>query len=100
MEQRASIVDKKSRIGDLEGDTVSGKNHQGFIVTLVDRRSRYTFAAPVNTKEALPVAEAIIAMLRPHKQVCHTITFDNGTSLRVLIYAVSCSLKWTMLCMR
>lgn len=78
IEQRPSIVDKKSRIGDLEGDTVAGKNHQGFLVTLVDRRSRYTFAAQVNTKEALPVAEAIIAMLRPHKHLCHTITFDNG----------------------
>ena len=78
IEQRPSIVDTKSLIGDYEGDTVAGKNHQRFLVTLADRKSRYTLAAQVNTKEALPVAEAIISMLRPHKQLCHTITFDNG----------------------
>lgn len=90
IEQRPSIVDKKSRIGDYEGDTVSGKNHQGFLVTLVDRRSRYTLAAQVNTKEALPVAEAIISMLRPHREHCHTITFDNGQEFAQHQYIAKC----------
>ncbi len=78
IEQRPAIVDKKSRIGDWEGDTVIGKNHKGVLVTLVERRSRYTLACQAHTKEALPVCEAIIEMLRPHRDVCHTITFDNG----------------------
>ena len=78
IEQRPTIVDEKSRIGDWEGDTVVGKDHQGFLVTLAERNSRYTLAFQADTKEALPVGEAIIVMLRPHKQVCHTITFDNG----------------------
>jgi transposase, IS30 family len=60
------------------GDTVVGKDHQGFVVTMVERKSLYTLAAQVDTKEALTVAESIIVMLRQHKQVCHTITFDNG----------------------
>jgi transposase, IS30 family len=78
IEQRPSIVDSKCRIGDWEGDTVVGKDHQGFVVTLVERKSRFTLAAQVCTKEATAVAEAIIVMLQPHKQVCHTLTFDNG----------------------
>lgn len=90
IEQRPGIVDKKSRIGDWEGDTVTGKDHQGFLVTLVERRSRYTLAAQVNTKEALPVAEAIISMLRPHKQQCHTITFDNGQEFAQHQYIAKC----------
>jgi IS30 family transposase len=78
IEQRPMIVGAKSRIGDWEGDTVVGKDHQGFLVTLCERKSRYTLATQVCTKEASPVAEAIISMLKPHQSLCHTITFDNG----------------------
>ena len=90
IEQRASIVDRKSRIGDWEGDTVVGKDHQGFLVTLVERKSRYTLACQADTKEAVPVGEAIIVMLRPHKQVCHTITFDNGKEFAQHQYIAKC----------
>jgi IS30 family transposase len=90
IEQRPTIVDEKSRIGDWEGDTVVGKEHQGFLVTLVERNSRYTLACQADTKEALPVGEAIIVMLRPHKQVCHTITFDNGKEFAQHQYIANC----------
>ena len=90
IEQRPSIVDQKSRIGDWEGDTVVGKDHQGFLVTLVERKSRYTLAAQTDTKEALPVGEIIIMMLRAHKQVCHTITFDNGKEFAQHQYIAKC----------
>ena len=78
IEQRPKVVDQKSRIGDIEGDTIIGKNHQGAIVALVDRKSRYTFAAQVNFKKSDLVAQAVIDLLRPHKARCHTLTFDNG----------------------
>lgn len=55
IEQRLSIVGKKSRIGDWEGDTVVGKDHQGFLVTMVERKLRYTLAVQVDSKEALPL---------------------------------------------
>ena len=32
IDERPEIVDQKSRIGDWEGDTVIGKNHQGALV--------------------------------------------------------------------
>ena len=78
IEQRPQVVDQKARIGDIEGDTMMGKNHQGAIVTLVDRKSRYTFARQVNFKTADLVGQAVIDLLRQHKKRCHTITFDNG----------------------
>ena len=78
IEPRPQVVDQKNRIGDIEGDTMMGKNNQGAIVTLVDRRSRYTFARQVNFKTADLVGQAVIDLLRPHKNRCHTITFDNG----------------------
>jgi IS30 family transposase len=78
IDDRPVIVEAKVRIGDWEGDTVIGKNHQGAIVTLVDRRSRYTLAAPLPSKHADGVTQAIKTLLEPHKERCHTITFDNG----------------------
>ncbi len=48
------------------------------LVTLVDRKSRYTFAKRLDSKHAQPVAQAVIDLLRPHKACCHTLMVDNG----------------------
>jgi IS30 family transposase len=76
--QRPPEVEAKQRIGDLEGDTVIGKNHQGAIVTLVDRASLYLFAELMQSKHAHLTTSAIINQLKPYQDRCHTITFDNG----------------------
>jgi len=76
--QRPKIVDLKERIGDLEGDTIIGKNHKGGLVTLVDRASRFLFASHIRCKRADVVTDTIQALLEPHADRCHTITFDNG----------------------
>ena len=78
IDERPGIVDQKNRIGDWEGDTVIGKNHQGALVTLAERKSRYILAAQVPGKHASGVTAAVTRLLRPHKRKCHTMTFDNG----------------------
>jgi IS30 family transposase len=78
IEQRPAIVDQRSRIGDWEGDTVVGKGHQGVLVTLVERKSRYTLARQLHSRHSAGVTEAVIELLRAHKDLCKTITFDNG----------------------
>ena len=78
IEQRPSVVDSRTRLGDWEGDTVIGRGHSGVLVTLVERKSRYTLACALGCREADLVGQAIIELLRAHKQRCHTITFDNG----------------------
>lgn len=78
IDDRPSIVEEKSRIGDFEGDLVIGKNHKGALVTLVDRHSKFSLIAKVPNKSANNVTEAIITMLHPIKEHLHTITFDNG----------------------
>lgn len=65
-------------MGDWEGDTVIGKGHRGALVTLVERKSRYTLAMRVDSKHSEAVTQAIVQMLRPHKAQCLTLTFDNG----------------------
>jgi IS30 family transposase len=78
IDERPTIVDDKSRIGDWEGDTIIGKGHKGAVVTLIERKTLYSLAAPVAGKHADGVRDAIIELLKPHQSRCHTITFDNG----------------------
>ena len=78
IDQRPKIVDERSRIADWEGDTVIGRGHQGVLVTLAERASRYTLAAPLPRRTSAAVGQAVIELLRPHKERCRTITFDNG----------------------
>ena len=78
IEDRPRVVEEKSRIGDWEGDTIIGKNHQQAIVSLVDRYSKITLLYKVSRKTAEEVKDAIITCLTPFKKVSHTITFDNG----------------------
>lgn len=78
IDQRPKVVDQRSRIADWEGDTVIGCGHQGVLVTLVERKSRYTLAAALPRRTSALVGQAMIDLLRPHKERCKTITLDNG----------------------
>ncbi len=78
IEERPSIVDKKSRLGDWEADTVIGKGHKGAIVTLAERRSRLYLAMPIARKTAELTSAAVITLLATFRDYVHTITYDNG----------------------
>jgi IS30 family transposase len=77
-EQRPAVVDLKNRIGDCSEDTVVGKGHIDDLVTLVERKSRYTLAHQLPSNHSAEVTQSIIDLLRPHKRVCKTLTFDDG----------------------
>jgi len=78
IEQRPEVVAEKSRIGDWEIDLVVGRKQHGALVTLVERRSRYTVMGKVATKQAEEVATTTIDLLEPKQEHTHTITADNG----------------------
>ena len=69
---------KITRIGDWEIDTVIGKGHQGVLVTVVDRHSKFALIAPAASKHAPIVSDALLRLLEPLKPVTKTITSDNG----------------------
>ena len=50
----------------------------GGLLTLVERKSRFTRIEPVKTKHADHVAEILISALGAHKGQVHTLTMDNG----------------------
>ncbi len=60
------------------GDTVIGRNHQGAMVTLADRASRYALAAMLPSKHADGVTAEVARLPKPHKRKRYTVTFDNG----------------------
>lgn len=76
--ERPSIVDEKSRIGDWEIDTITGKEHKGAIVSMVERHSKLTLLAKVDRKTAQEVEEALTAKLSRIKNYVLTLTADNG----------------------
>jgi len=78
IDERPAVVEKRERIGDLEIDTVIGKGHQGGLVTIVDRVSRYSFIGRIESKQADEVENVTIRLLEPVASRLHTITSDNG----------------------
>jgi IS30 family transposase len=78
IEERPAIVSERTRLGDLEIDTVIGKGHQGALVTIVDRKSRFTFIKQIERKQAEEVYAATVALLQPVSDRILTITADNG----------------------
>lgn len=78
IEERPKVVDEKSRLGDWEIDTVIGKNHQGALVTIVERKSKFTLIKKVDSKHAEGVTSATINLLKPYSDKAFTITADNG----------------------
>jgi IS30 family transposase len=75
---RPTIVDNKERIGDWEIDTLIGKNHKGVLLTIVERKSKYTLIQRLSYKRSQLVADATINLLTPYREKVFTITSDNG----------------------
>ncbi|MBT5967254.1 MAG: IS30 family transposase [Gammaproteobacteria bacterium] len=77
IDERPEVANNRERIGDWEADTIIGKNYQGAIVTLDERKSKLRLAFPLSGKKAQPVLDATVLMLDPIKNFVKTITFDN-----------------------
>ena len=78
IDERPPVVEKKQRIGDWEVDLMMGGQGGGALLTLVERKSRFTRIAPVESKHADHVAHVLIDALQDVKQQVHTLTMDNG----------------------
>jgi IS30 family transposase len=77
---RPEVIEQRLRLGDFEGDTVLGPAGTGGLATLVDRKSRFTIIAKIQSKNADHVHQKIKRRLKElDEQQRHSITFDNGT---------------------
>ena len=82
IDEREQVVELKERFGDLETDTIIGKNHKGAILTINDRATSRVWTHKLTGKEAVPAAKITAWALRKVKSLIHTITADNGKSLQ------------------
>jgi len=78
IEQRPVEVEKRERIGDWEVDTIIGRKQQQAIVTMVERRTRFTILAKVVRRTSEAVSAAMLEKLAPYQNRVLTITSDNG----------------------
>jgi IS30 family transposase len=78
IDKRPASVNEKNEAGHWEIDTVIGKGHSGALVTIVERKTRFTVSKRVNSKSAAEVTAATITLLTPFKDLVQSITADNG----------------------
>lgn len=76
--QRPPIVEEKTRVGDWELDTIIGAEHDGVIVSMVDRHSKFAYLIKVQDKTSIAVRDGIMEKLHPVRDCVHTLTADNG----------------------
>ncbi len=79
IDERPAVVDDRDRLGDWEGDTMVGKARSGYVLTNVDRASRYLVTRKLERPTAQGVQDAMYhAMRRLPGTKRRTQTIDNG----------------------
>lgn len=78
IELRPAIVNSRRRLGDWEVDTLLGKRKGQAMVTLTERKSRFTLLAMAESQSSAAVRSQICHLLLPHKNRTFTITSDHG----------------------
>lgn len=78
IEHRPAIVQTRTTLGHWEGDTLIASNLNGALVSLVERKSRYTLLGKVTRRTAGIVASVITGLLKPFTPLAQTLTLDNG----------------------
>lgn len=80
IEERPEVINNKERFGDWEIDLIVGKNNKGAMVTLVERTTAMVMIQKLQEgKNANGVADTVLEMLMPYKNIVKSITADNGS---------------------
>ncbi|MCX8020973.1 MAG: IS30 family transposase [Chitinophagaceae bacterium] len=77
IEKRAAIVEKRTRLGDVEVDLMLGKNHQSGLLVITDRASLRTSLVKISTRASRTIAKSIIRKTKPCAHWLKNITYDN-----------------------
>jgi IS30 family transposase len=76
IDERPAVVERRTRVGDKEGDTVRGV--RGALLTHADRTSRFLDADLVPNEGADAAHQKIVARYKDSD--CKTITYDRGST--------------------
>ena len=78
IDERPDVVAQRGRIGDWEADTVIGKQGGAVLVTLVERKTRWSTIGKAPDRTAKKVKAVILECLQPLESQVQTLTYDNG----------------------
>ena len=78
IEERPRVVNRRKRLGDWEADTFFGKNQKPVIISLTERKSRFTLLGKVPQRTAQAVRKQTVRLLLPVSDKVHTLTSDHG----------------------
>ncbi len=78
IEERPASVNTRKRLGDWEVDTVIGKQQKQAMLTLTERKSRFTLIGKVPRRTAQAVRQQVCKLLLPVKDKVRTLTSDHG----------------------
>jgi len=79
IDTRPASVETRSFVGHWEGDLINGAHDTGNLVTLVERKTRYTCVGRTDSKESLEVLQKICMLFESLPARCrHGLTLDNG----------------------
>lgn len=79
IEERPCIIERRTRIGDWEGDTVESKDHHPGVNTLLERKTGLFLVTKVKDKTAAATIVAVTSRMSwLPKRAKRTLTLDNG----------------------
>jgi len=79
IDTRPAEVETRTTAGHWEGDLIQGANKSGYLVTLVERKTRFTLVDRTSSKEALEVTRTMCRLFGKMPQTSRlSLTLDNG----------------------
>ncbi|OHE74306.1 MAG: hypothetical protein A2007_04410 [Verrucomicrobia bacterium GWC2_42_7] len=79
IEKRPASIDLREEFGHWEGDTVELGRGGNYLVTLVERKTRFLLLKAVSNKRSDPVQQAIEELLSRVPKAVRSLTLDNGS---------------------
>jgi len=86
IDERPEYINNKQSAGHWEIDTIVGKDNKGAIVTIAERATAFVLIAKLKGKNAQELAEAVVKLMMPFKELVLSITSDNGTEFAMHKY--------------
>ena len=77
IDDRPACVNERKRLGDCEGDLIVGYRQSGYVLSVIDRKSRKVILRKIKTKRKVSVRKQLEFAQR--QLGAKTFTFDNGT---------------------
>ncbi len=77
--ERPESVERRSRVGHWEVDTVIGAGAKDCVTTLVERKTGFTMVGKLSDRSKLGMSSRLNFLVKRHPKRCKTITSDNGT---------------------